>query len=112
MFRKVVYATYEQLGMAKIKWHKSNNSHKFTIISSAFKGCMSKTWRHLKATQLIKDQHILKLSDNYIKDVMGHDRFETTRNIYGDHDIFETTEHQEIAARIEAARNKQVKLIN
>ena len=32
MFRKVVYATYEQLGMAKIKWHKSNNSHKFTII--------------------------------------------------------------------------------
>ena len=43
---------------------------------------------------------------------MGHDRFETTRNIYGDHDIFETTEHQEIAARIEAARNKQVKLIN
>ena len=33
MFRKVVYATYEQLGMAKFKWHKSNNSHKFTIIS-------------------------------------------------------------------------------
>ena len=112
MFRKVVYATYEQLGMAKIKWHKSNNSHKFTIIHSVFKGCMSKTWRHLKAAQLIKDQHTLKLSDNYIKDVMGHDRFETTRNIYGDHDIFETTEHQEIAARIEAARNKQVKLIN
>ena len=47
MFRKVVYATYEQLGMA-IKWKKDNNSYKFTIISSVFKGCMSKTWRHLK----------------------------------------------------------------
>ena len=112
MFRKVVYATYEQLGMAKIKWHKSNNSHKFTIIHSVFKGCMSKTWRHLKAAQLIKDQQTLKLSDNYIKDVMGHDQIETTRSIYGDHDLFTTTEHQEIAARIEAARNKQVKLIN
>ena len=112
MFRKVVYATYEQLGMAKIKWHKSNNSHKFTIIHSVFKGCMSKTWRHLKATQLIKDQHILKLSDNYIKDVMGHDQIETTRSIYGDHDLFTTTEHQEIAARIEEARNKPIKLIN
>ena len=93
MFRKVVYATYEQLGMAKIKWHKSNNSHKFTIIHSVFKGCMSKTWRHLKAAQLIKDQHKLMLSDNYIKDVMGHDLFETTRNIYGDHDLLETEEH-------------------
>ena len=112
MFRKVVYATYEQLGMAKIKWHKSNNSHKFTIISSAFKGCMSKTWRHLKAAQLMKEQHKLMLSDNYIKDVMGHDLIETTRGIYGDHDLLDTEEHQSIAAKIEAARNKQVKLIN
>jgi integrase len=112
MFRKVVYATYEQLGMAKIKWHKSNNSHKFTIISSVFKGCMSKTWRHLKAAQLIKDQHKLMLSDNYIKDVMGHDLIETTRGIYGDHDLLETEEHHNIAAKIEAARNKPIKLIN
>ena len=33
MFRKVVYATYEQLGMAKLKWQKDKNSYKFTIIS-------------------------------------------------------------------------------
>ena len=43
---------------------------------------------------------------------MGHDWFETTRNIYGDHDLLETEEHHSIAAKIEAARNKQVKLIN
>ncbi len=112
MFRKVVYATYEQLGMAKLKWQKDKNSYKFTIISSPFKGCMSKTWRHLKATQLIKDQHKLELSDNYIKSVMGHDLFETTRNIYGDHDILEAEEHHDIAAKIEQHRNNQIKLIN
>ena len=50
--------------------------------------------------------------NNYIKDVMGHDLIETTRGIYGDHDLLDTEEHQSIAAKIEQSRNKQVKLIN
>jgi integrase len=111
MFRKVVYATYEILGLAKVKWSKDNNSKKFTIISCPFKGCISKTWRHLKAAQLIQDQHILKLSDNYIKRVMGHDLISTTRDIYGDHDLLDTTEHLDIAAKIEQHRNP-IKLLN
>ena len=61
---------------------------------------------------LIQNQQILQLSDNYIKKVMGHDLFSTTRDIYGDHDLLDTEEHHKIAAKIEAARNKQVKLIN
>ena len=43
---------------------------------------------------------------------MGHDLIETTRGIYGDHDFWTTKSIKEIAAKIEAARNKQVKLIN
>ena len=112
MFRKVVYATYEQLGLAKLEWHRSNSSHKFRIIWSPFKDCASKTWRHLKAAQLIQERQRLELSDNYIKKIMGHDLYSTTRDIYGDHDLLGTEEHHKIAAKIEAARNKQVKLIN
>ena len=43
---------------------------------------------------------------------MGHDLYSTTRDIYGDHDLLDTEEHHKIAAKIEAARNKEVKLIN
>ena len=43
---------------------------------------------------------------------MGHDLYSTTRDIYGDHDLLDSKEHHNIAAKIEAARNKQVKLIN
>ena len=111
MFRKIVYATYEILGLAKIKWSKDKNSKKFTIISCPFKGCISKTWRHLKAAQLIQDKQILKLSDNYIKKVMGHDLFSTTRDIYGDHDLLNSEEHLDIAAKIEQHRNP-IKLLN
>ena len=110
MFRKIVYATYEILGLAKVKWSKDKNSHKFTIISCPFKGCISKTWRHLKAAQLIQDQQELKLSDNYIKKVMGHDLFSTTRDIYGNHDLLNTKEHFDIAAKIEQQRT--IKLLN
>ena len=112
MFRKVVYATYEQLGLAKLEWHRSNSSHKFRIIWSPFKDCASKTWRHLKAAQLIQERQRLELSDNYIKKIMGHDLYSTTRDIYGDHDLLGTEEHHKIAAKIEAARNKSIKLIN
>ena len=65
-----------------------------------------------KAAQLIQERQRLELSDNYIKKIMGHDLYSTTRDIYGDHDLLETEEHHKIAAKIEAARNKQVKLIN
>lgn len=112
MFRKIVYATYEFLGLAKIKWNNDKNSKKFTIISCPFKGCMSKTWRHLKAAQLIKNRARLELSENYIKSVMGHDDYNTTRGIYGDHDLFEVEEHQELATKIEQFRNQPIKLLN
>ena len=111
MLRKIIYATYEILGLAKIKWSIGNNSKNFTIIDCPFRGCPSKTWRHLKAAQLIQNQQILQLSDNYIKKVMGHDLFSTTRDIYGDHDLLNSEEHLDIAAKIEQHRNP-IKLLN
>ena len=112
MFRKILYATYEILGMAKIKWSKDKNSKKFTIISCPFRGCISKTWRHLKAAQLIQSKNVLQLSEDHIKRVMGHDLYSTTAEIYGNHDLFDATEHQKIAAKIEQYRNNNIKLIS
>ena len=114
MFRKIVYATYEMLGLAKCEWikdPKSRNAWKFRVISSPYKGCISKTWRHLKSALLIQSKNILKLSEDHIKRVMGHDLYSTTEEIYGDHDLFDTNDHKDIAARIEQYRNP-IKLLN
>lgn len=113
-FRKILYGTYAAVGLAELKWSKnpnSNNGMTYEIISCAFQGCTSKTWRHLKAAQLIQNQQRWQLSDNYIKRIMGHDLFSTTRDIYGDHDLLELTEHHNIAGKIEQLRNQSVKLI-
>ena len=41
---------------------------------------------------------------------MGHDLFSTTRDIYGNHDLLDTKEHLDIAAKIEQQRT--IKLLN
>ena len=112
MFRKVLYATYEILGLAKLKWIRRKDGYSFKIVDCPFKDCASKTWRHLKAAQLIKDRATLELSEDYIKRIMGHDLYSTTRDIYGNHDLLEVEEHHKVAARIEQLRNKEVKLLN
>ena len=59
MFRKIIYMTYETLGFAKVSWSpKDKNSISLELLECKFKGCISKTFRHLKATQLIQDQKI------------------------------------------------------
>ena len=107
-FRKMVYAAYEQIGLARLEWRRDEQSHKFKVIWSPLKGCISKTWRHLKAAQLIQDKQRLELSNNYIKKIMGHDLYSTTRDIYGDHDLLDNKSHHEIAAKIEQHRNKSL----
>ena len=100
MYRKIIYTTYEALGFAKVAW----SSDSFRVVECKFKGCISKTFRHLKATQLIQAKNILQLSENYIKSVMGHDLYTTTSQIYGDHDILDNKEHLETARKIEHHR--------
>ena len=80
----------------------------YDIIWCPFKGCISKTWRHLKAAQLIQSKNVLQLSEDHIKRVMGHDLYSTTRDIYGDHDLLDNKSHHEIAAKIEQHRNKSL----
>ena len=112
MFRKVLYGTYEILGLAKLEWIKRKDGISFKIIECPFKDCASKTWRHLKAAQLITNRARWELSEDYIKRIMGHDLYSTTRDIYGNHDLLEVEEHHKIAAKIEQLRNQPIKLIN
>ena len=42
-FRKMVYAAYEQIGLARLEWRRDEQSHKFKVIWSPLKGCISKT---------------------------------------------------------------------
>ena len=54
-------------------------------IESALKGVVSKTFRHRLGTTLINAMDYEKLSRNYIKKTLGHTRFTTSQDRYGNH---------------------------
>jgi integrase len=107
--RKIIYWVYELVGLAKINWIKSNNTVRYQIISCEFKGCPSKTWRHLKGTQLIDNMPKLNMTPNYVKKIMGHSRFTTTQDRYGNHTITSSEYELETAEAFEKSRKESVK---
>ena len=107
--RKILYWVYELVGLAKINWKKSNNTVHYEIISCEFKGCPSLTWRHLKGTQLIDSMPKLNLSPNYVKKIMGHSRFTTTQDRYGNHTITSSEYELETAEAFEKSRKESLK---
>ena len=46
-----------------------------------------KTFRHNLATKLINDLYAGNLNPNYVKSVVGHSRFQTTQDRYGNHNV-------------------------
>jgi len=107
--RKIIYMVYERVGLAKINWIKSGNTIRYQIISCAFRGCPSKTWRHLKGTQLIDNMPKLNMTPNYIKKIMGHSRFSTTQDRYGNHIITSSDYELELAEAFEKSRKQNFK---
>jgi integrase len=85
--RKIIYRTYERVGLAKLEWSKSKNTERYKIIDCRFSGCPSKSWRHFNITMLIDNMHILGLTPNYIKSRAGHTRWQTTQDRYGNHNL-------------------------
>ena len=76
------WRTYERLGLAKLEWH---NGH-CEVISSPFKSAPSKTFRHRLATILIDAlDKVEGVNRNYVKSRVGHTRFTTTQDRYGNH---------------------------
>jgi integrase len=84
--RIMVWQTYEENNLAELKWNRNKTSITYKIISSPFKGCPTKTFRHYMATSLINAMSSdPALNKNNIKNAMGHDVWATTEEIYGNH---------------------------
>jgi integrase len=85
--RKLVYAAYEACGLAKLEWFTKSNTEQYKIIECRFKGGPMKCWRHYNATSMIDNMLVLGLTPNYIKSRLGHSRWQTTQDRYGNHNL-------------------------
>jgi len=85
--RKLVYAAYEACGLAKLEWFTKSNTEQYKIIDCRFKGGPMKCWRHYNATSMIDNMFVLGLTPNYIKSRLGHSRWQTTQDRYGNHNL-------------------------
>ena len=116
-FRKMLWITYEEYGLATLNWKIKNYnnldgkrnpgsrgiSKTFTVIDSPFKNCPTKTYRHSFATHLVNAVRAKGslIDQNYVMNALGHGDYKTTENIYGSHVL-------DISADERAARRKQV----
>ena len=85
--RKLVYAAYEACGLAKLEWFTKSKTEQYKIIDCRFKGGPMKCWRHYNATSMIDNMFELGLTPNYIKSRLGHSRWQTTQDRYGNHNL-------------------------
>ena len=115
-FRTMLWKTYEENGLATLQWktkkyktkYTRGTSKTFTVISSPFKGCPTKTFRHSLATALVNAvKSDPNLDQNYVQSVLGHGDYKTTEGIYGNH-VLSVTNEERIARR--AAVSKAMKL--
>lgn len=80
----IMWSIYERMGLATLEWKENNNY--CVVKKSPFKYAPTKTFRHRLATMLIDAMHYEKgLTANYVKSVVGHTRFTTTQDRYGNH---------------------------
>ena len=104
VFRKTVYRTYEAVGLAKLRWFTQANTEQYEVLECRFKDGPTKTWRHYNATSLINNMRRLGLTPNYIKERIGHTRWTTTQDRYGNHNDKGNAEiRQERVEKAEAA---------
>ena len=81
LISNLMWTTYAEHGLAEIKHVRGH----IKVISSPLKGATMKTFRHSLATKLINDLYSGNLNPNYVKSVVGHSRFQTTQDRYGNH---------------------------
>jgi len=77
----LLWSTYADNGLATIEW---KNGH-VVVIDSPLKFAPMRTFRHRLATLLIDNMDTANLGRNFIKQLIGHQKFTTTQDIYGNH---------------------------
>jgi len=108
-FRSIVWKTYETAGLAKMRWFTSKNTKQYEVLESKFKEFPTKTWRHYNATSYINNMETLGLTPNYIKERIGHTRWTTTVDLYGNHNDkanFEIRQERAVKAETALGYNK------
>ena len=85
--RTLIYRAYEAVGLAKLEWFTKANTKQYKIIDCRFKNGPAKCWRHYNATSMIDNMYELGLTPNYIKSRLGHSRWQTTQDRYGNHNL-------------------------
>tara|TARA_R100001460_G_scaffold34018_2_gene66301 strand:+ start:444 stop:1670 length:1227 start_codon:yes stop_codon:yes gene_type:complete len=80
-FTNILWSTLAEYGFAKIHKH---NGH-IVVDESPFKNAVSKMFRHRLGTTLINAMDYEKLDRNYVKKTLGHTRFTTSQDVYGNH---------------------------
>ena len=115
-FRALLWTTFEDHGLATLKWKtkiykdkfSKGASTTFTVIDSPFKGCPTKAFRHSFGTHLVNAvKSDPALDQNYVRKALGHADYRTTEKIYGSH-VMRVTPEERIARR--AAVSKALKL--
>jgi len=117
--RAMMWMTFEEYGLATLKWKIKNYnnvdgkrstgsrgiSKSFTVIDSPFKGCPFKTFRHSLATALVNAVRAKGslIDQNYVMNVLGHGDYKTTENIYGNH-VLEISDDERAARRLEVSK--------
>ena len=96
--RKIVWKTYAAVDLAKIRVYTQANTEQYEVLECRFKGSPTKTWRHYVALNMINNMEVLKLSPNQIKQRVGHTRWTTTIDRYGNHNEASTSEANRIVA--------------
>ena len=96
--RKLVWKTYEAVGLAKLDWYTQANTKQVKVIDCKFKGEPTKTWRHFVALNMINNMEVLGLTPNEIKQRIGHTRWTTTVDRYGNHNEAFTAENNKAIA--------------
>ena len=80
-FSNLMWETFAHYGFAKIHFHKGH----VVVDESPFKNAVSKMFRHRLGTTLINAMDYEKLDRNYVKKTLGHTRFTTSQDRYGNH---------------------------
>jgi len=102
--RRIVWKTYEAVGLAKLDWYSQSNTKQVKVIDCKFKGEPTKTWRHFVALNMINNMEVLGLTPNEIKQRVGHTRWTTTVDRYGNHnEQFTDAANKEIADKADQA---------
>ena len=102
--RDQIWKTYAKHGLAKIEYKYAGH---VKVISTPLKGFPTKVFRHRFGSHMITAMNANPLLDrNRVKNEIGHTKFSTSSDIYGNKLIRGNNKEREALAKVKALANK------